>query len=287
MIASVKFGPLPVSRLILGSNPFSGFSHQTVARDQEMRHYFTAARVKATLHQAESLGITTLCARADHHVMRLLLEYWDEGGKLDWLAQTCPELGTIERGVQNAIHGGAKACYVHGGVMDNLLANGGLDEAARAIDTIRSAGLAAGVAGHNHRVFEWAEEHLDVDFYMCCYYNPTPRDKEAAHVHGAAEAFLEEDRQRMVTTIARLRKPAIHYKVMAAGRNDPRAALAFTARHLRPNDAVCIGVFPKDNPDMLAEDARILVEELAGLTTAQPADEAARATGSYSHQDRD
>lgn len=260
---TVLFGTLPVSRLILGSNPFSGFSHQSVERDNEMRHYFTVANLKATLRSAEALGITTLCARADHHVTRLLMEYWDEGGTLQWLAQTCPELGPIERGVQNAINGGAKACYIHGGVMDNLLANNRLDEVPPAIEMIRSAGLAAGVAGHNPRVIEWAEEHLDVDFYMCCYYNPSSRDRVAEHIHGSTEWFLPEDRRRMTEVIGTLSKPAIHYKVMAAGRNDPREALAFTARHLRRNDAVCIGVFPKDKPDMLAEDARILGEEMA------------------------
>ena len=260
---SIQFGGLSVNRLLLGSNPFSGFSHQGVDRDEEMRRYFTTARIKETFRQAEGLGITTLCARADHHVMRLLLEYWDEGGTLQWLAQTCPELGPLERGIQNAITGGAKACYIHGGVMDNLLANDRLDLVPPAIAMIRGAGMPAGIAGHNPRVFEWAEEHLDVDFYMCCYYNPTSRDKVADHVHGATEWFLDEDRQRMVQLISRLSKPAIHYKVMAAGRNTPQEALAFTARHLRANDAVCIGVFPKDQPEMLAEDARLLEEYLS------------------------
>lgn len=262
----VQFGNLTLSRLILGSNPFSGFSHQGVERDRAMRHYFTTDQIKATFRQAEAFGITTLCARSDHHVMRLLLEYWDEGGTLQWLAQTCPELGTIQRGIQNAINGGAKACYIHGGVMDNLLANNKLDELPECIDTIRNAGLIAGVAGHNPRVFEWAEEHLDVDFYMCCYYNPTSRDTVAEHVHGAAEWFLDEDRQRMVKVIGPLSKPAIHYKVMAAGRNQPEEAFAFAARHLRKNDAVCVGVFPKDNPEMLAEDARILEEQVAAVS---------------------
>jgi len=263
---TVHFGNLPVSRLILGSNPFSGFSHQSVERDDEMRHYFTFERLKATLRSAEAVGITTLCARGDHHVMRLLMEYWDEGGTLQWLAQTCPEIGSMERGIQNAVTGGAKACYIHGGVMDNLLANNRLNELPKAIEMIRNAGLAAGVAGHNPRVFEWAEEHLDVDFYMCCYYNPTSRDKVADHVHGSTEWFLAEDRQRMVEVIGRLSKPAIHYKVMAAGRNDPREAFSFAAQHLRANDAVCIGVFPKDKPDMLVEDAQILEEEMAKIT---------------------
>ena len=260
MLGLTQFGSLPVSRLIIGGNPFSGFSHQGLERDAEMRHYFTAAHIKQALWQAERLGVNTVICRADHHVMRLLMEFWDEGGTLQWIAQTCPELGPIKNGVHNAIAGHAAACYIHGGSMDYALANNSFDEVHEAIAIMRDAGLPVGVAGHKPEVFPWAEEHLDVDFYMCCYYNPTPRDAAPEHVHGATEWFHDADRTRMVEVISGLRKPAIHYKVFAAGRNEPRAALAFVAQHLRPQDAVCVGVFPKDKPDMLAEDLRLLEE---------------------------
>ena len=269
-VATTQFGHLAVSKVILGSNPFSGFSHQGVEADLEMKHYFTTAHIKATLRQAEELGLTTFIGRADHHIMRVLFEYWDEGGTLQWLAQTCPELGTIERGVQNAINGGAKACYVHGGVMDHLLATGKLDEVPPAIAMIKDAGLLAGVAGHNPAVFRWAEEQLDVDFYLCAYYNPIPRVKSGEHVAGFDEQYLPEDREAMAATIAGLSKPAIHYKVLAAGRNDPREALIFVARHLRPRDAVCLGIFSKHHQQMLAEDIRILDE---ALNAVQPVNE--------------
>jgi hypothetical protein len=101
----VSIGALEVSRFIIGSNPMSGFSHQSGEMDARMRHYFTTQQIKRLLGDAEALGINTVIARADHHVMRLLMEYWDEGGKMQWIAQTCPELGTIERAVQNAISG--------------------------------------------------------------------------------------------------------------------------------------------------------------------------------------
>jgi hypothetical protein len=78
----INLGNLKVSRFILGSNPFSGFSHQSPDMDQEMRRYFTSARIKQLLYEAEGLGVNTLIARTDHHVMRMLLEYWDEGGRL-------------------------------------------------------------------------------------------------------------------------------------------------------------------------------------------------------------
>jgi len=71
---TVQLGDLTVSRLILGGNTFSGFSHQTPELDQEMAAYFTAARIKQTMREAEELGINTFLGRADRHVRRTLIE---------------------------------------------------------------------------------------------------------------------------------------------------------------------------------------------------------------------
>lgn len=177
---------------------------------------------------------------------------------MQWIAQTCPEYGTLHRAVSSAVNGGAAACYLHGGQMDSLLAQRQLEKVPDAIAQIRDAGLPAGIAGHNPKVFRWAEENLDVDFYMCSYYNPSPRDENAENIPDTEERFDPEDRESMVRTIRTLSKPVIHYKVLAAGRNEPKGAFAFVARHLRPQDAVCIGVYTKENPDMLEEDLRLL-----------------------------
>ena len=262
-IPTIRIGPLSVTKMIIGGNPFSGFSHQVPCRNDEMRHWYTTAHIKDALRQAEQLGINTHLSRADHHVMRYLMEYWDEGGHLQWFAQTCPEIGTLERGIDNAIAGHASACYLHGGVMDNLLANNQLDLVPPAIEKIHKAGLPAGIAGHDPRVFQWAERaKLPVDFYMCSYYNPSRRDQNPEHNAAAVERYESEDRDAMVATIATLSKPAIHYKVFAAGRTPPKDALSFVAKHLRPQDTVCVGIFTKDNPGMLAEDLELLLSRL-------------------------
>lgn len=257
---TVKLGSLKVSQLILGTNPVSGFSHQSGEMDVRMRHYFTMAQVKRLFSDAQALGVTTVIARADHFIMRVLTEHWDGGGGLQWVAQTCPELGTIERAIENAINGGAKACYVHGGVMDNLFAGGKLEEVPPAIEMIRNAGMPAGIAGHNPGVFKWAERELDVDFYMCSYYNPASRDESAEIAKGTREWFLDKDRQIMVDTIAALSRPAIHYKVLAAGRNDPAEALAFARAHMRPTDAVCVGIYDEKDGAMLCRDVQMIEE---------------------------
>jgi len=253
-----ELGGTKVSRLMLGSNPFSGFSHQSPKMDLEMKRYYTTDRIKQTIREAESLGINTLIARTDNHVMRFLLEYWDEGGTAQWFAQTCPGVGQDQVCVDRAANGGAKACHIHGGVTDLLLAQKRLKEIPPVIKMIRDRGMLAGIAAHNPKVIEWAESDLDVDYYMCSYYNSAHRDTRAEHVSGMKEWFLEEDRRIMTDLIQKLSRPAIHYKVMAGGRNDPRDAFERAVRAMRPGDAVCVGVFTKDKPEMLKEDVELL-----------------------------
>lgn len=262
-LEAVKLGNLRVSRFILGGNPQSGFSHLDETKDREMVHYFRTENIKALYRQAEELGVTTHIGRADHHIMRVLREYWDDGGKIQWIAQTCPELGSLEKGARNGIRGGAKAVFIHGGQTDQAFLNGKMGDLQATLNIVRDAGLPAGLAAHIPGALEYAEEHLDCDFYMCCYYNPQPREKSPEHQHGAREWFDDVDRDLMTDLIQKLSKPAIHYKILACTRNEPRAAFRYAASKLRPTDAICVGICPNENPDMLADDLRMLEEALA------------------------
>jgi hypothetical protein len=259
-IGTIKIGSLEISRLIIGGNPFSGVSHQAPQTDIDMKRYFTTDRIKETLRSAEELGITAFIGRADKHITRMLYEYYNEGGKLRWIAQTCPEMASISRSIDDAFSEGAKACYIHGGVMDNLFARGELNEIPDLIRKIKESGLPAGIAGHNPKVFDWAEDHLDVDFYMCSYYNSAHRDQDAEMRSGRPEWFVDTDRDAMVNLIQKLKRPAIHYKILAAGRKKPQEAFEFTSYHLRSDDAVCVGIYPEHKPEMLVEDAALFAK---------------------------
>ncbi len=261
---TVTIGGVSVSRFILGSNPFSGFSHQGHERDAEMVHHYTCARIKDLLSQAERLGINTVIARGDHHIIRVLTEYWDEGGKLQWFCQTCPEVGHPDRTIRKAADVGASGLHIHGGYADHLFAHDRQNELKPSVELAQELGLVTGLAGHNPAVHEWAQNAgLPLDFHMCSYYNPIPREKSAEHRAGTRERYRDEDRDAMVQTIERMSTPVVHYKVMAAGRNDPVDALTYVAEHLRESDAVCVGIFTGDNPDMLVEDVDILEGALA------------------------
>ena len=267
----VTIGGRQVSRFILGSNPFSGFSHQGRERDSDMVHYWTCDRIKALLREAESLGVNTIIARMDFHIVRVLMEHWDEGGALQWFGQTCPELGAPEPSLRRLANYGGPACHIHGGYADHLTANGRLEELKPTVDYAKSLGIAIGLAGHNTETIRWAEENLDLDYYMCCYYHPISRKQDPEHRPGTDERYREVDREAMTDLIQTLSRPVIHYKVLAAGRNDPAEAFAFAAGKVRPGDACCVGIYAGDDEGMLAEDVRLLGDALAARSTPQPA----------------
>jgi hypothetical protein len=245
--------------MVLGSNMFSGYSHMGVAKDLEMKKYYTVARVKETFRLAESLGINALMGRADQHFLRTMLEYRQEGGRIRMIAQTCSEMNSIETSVNMAIDGGADGVYIHGGMVDWSHSGNSLEKIVKGVEQIRKAGLVAGIATHRPACLAWAEQvRLDVDFYMCAYYDPSPRVGNPRHDPRVNECFDPADRDGMVRAIRDLSKPAFHFKVLAAGRTGPSEAFAFVARHLRPQDTVVVGVYTKDKPDMLEENIRLL-----------------------------
>ncbi len=263
-VPTIALGKLQVSRLLLGGNPFAGFSHQSRERDAEMLAWYTDERIVQTLFEAQSLGLSGVVVRGDAHMVRCLHRYWAEGGTMAWVAQTASEIDKVSAGARFCLDQGAAACFVHGGVVDHLIAQQRYAELEAAVETIRAAGVPAGIAGHMPEDFRWAEDHLPVDFYMACYYNPIPRRDSPHHQHGYDEAFPPEHRAERVALIAELRRPAIHYKVLAAGRLPAREGLAFAAAHMRPGDAVCLGVYTADKPGMLREDRDILLEAWGG-----------------------
>jgi hypothetical protein len=101
-----------------------------------------------------------------------------------------------------------------------------------------------------------------VDFQMCSYYNPTDRSQSPHHV-SVGEKWNDEDRDRMVETIATIPKPVVHYKVLAAANKPVEPSFRYMGRAMRPGDVACIGMFLKDDPDMIEKDVA-LFEQFAG-----------------------
>ena len=260
---SVKFGEVEVTRLVIGGNPFSGFSHQGRERDREMLHYYTVDRIKDALRKAERAGIDTFFGRTDRHVRRLLVEYWDEGGEMQWFGQTASEMGDQMRAIRGAAAAGATGVYVHGGIVDYWFAQGQYDMLELALKTMRECGVVAGFAGHSVEVHTWIRDNLEPDFQMCCYYDPSPRTNSPHHVSSVDEKWDDAHRDRMVSLIHTIPCPVVHYKVFAGGNKPIQEGFQFLATSMRENDLVCIGHYLPDNPDMIAQNVETF-ERLVG-----------------------
>jgi len=267
-LQTVRIGGVEVSRLAIGGNPFSGFSHQIGERDRAMRRYYTDERIKETLHRAEAAGINTFFGRVDNHVMRTLEEYWDEGGSIQWFGQTASEREDFLKNIRTAAACGAKGCYLHGGQTDHFHYHGRTDHLAAALAAMREEGLAAGFAAHRTEPHEWIRDHLDPDFQLCCYYDPSPRLDDPNHKPSEAEKFDPAHRDAMAATIATLNASAVHYKVLAAGRTPPREAFEYVARVIRPRDVVLVGMFLGDDPDMIETNVRLFERIVQPAVTA-------------------
>ncbi|MFW6158768.1 MAG: hypothetical protein ACOC8E_05360 [Planctomycetota bacterium] len=252
---AVKLGQLDVSRLVIGGNPFSGFSHQGPDRDREMLDYYTVDRIKQALRKAEAAGINTFFGRTDRHVRRLLREYWNEGGTIQWVGQTASELGDQLRAVRDAARDGARGVYIHGGQVDHWFAHGQTDRLRAALDVMRECGVAAGFAGHRVDAHRWIRDHLEPDFQMCCYYDPSDRADSPHHQSTVDEKWDDAHRDQMVELIRTFPWPAVHYKVFAGGNKPIDAGFRYLAGSMRPDDLVCIGHYLAENPDMIAENA--------------------------------
>ena len=118
---------------------------------------------------------------------------------------------------------------------------------------MRDLGMAAGFAAHNPEPHEWIRDHLDPDFQLCCYYDPSPRTASPDHVVTDHEKFDPAHRDRMARTICSLKASAVHYKVLAAGRTPAQEAFEYVAKVIRPQDVALVGFHLGDDPDLIAK----------------------------------
>jgi len=260
-----------VSRLMIGSNPLSGFSHQSPERDREMLDYYTSGNILALFRRCEELGLVSAQLRGDRFIWRMWREHRAAGGKLAWVAQTASELADQQSHLVSLAAWGASAVYLHGTWVDNLWFEGRQAEVGELLRAARDTGLAVGLGTHRPDVVAYAEERgWDLDFYMTALYNLARKPKPVAAVSGlrpAEESYPESDRELMIAAVRATRRPCLVFKVLAAGRNArtpeaARAALEYAYANIKPTDAVVVGVFQQEG-DQLAEDVAMVREILS------------------------
>lgn len=258
LVPTVEFCGIQLSRLLIGGNPFSGFSHQSPVRDEAMMDYYSVERIKETLRRAEAAGINATILRSDRHVHRLLREFRNEGGRLHWIAQIGAEGGqAVPAAIDAAVAQGARAAFIHGGFIDQAYADKDADSVAAWLQRIRSHGIPAGVAGHAHEGHLWIASLGLADFHAVCFYN-------CGSLHqGKGERFDPADPPKAIDAIQAISKPCIGYKIMGAGRVPPVQAFEYAFAGIKPGDVVNVGMYRGDKDDMVEENAATVGRILA------------------------
>ncbi len=263
MLDTISLGKREITRLIVGGNPFSGNSHVNKELDLEMINYFSVENIKKTLFRCEECGINTMQVRSDKHIIRMLIEYRNDGGRMEWVAQTASELGNYQNHVRQIVYENPAGIYHHGTTTDRLFKEGKYEELKERLGVIRKTGCPVGLGTHMPAVIDYAEEHgWDIDFYMACVYNLSKESRESSAITGIAntgERFDEEDPPVMYKTIRRTSKPCLAFKILGASRKcatqeSVKAAFDVAYASIKPSDAVAVGMYPK-NLDQVALNA--------------------------------
>ena len=260
-IPKVDFCGIETTRLVLGANPFGGYAHQSEERSKEMLAYYTVDRIKETWARAEAAGINSFITNNETpHIVQAVREYLGEGGKMNWIAQVTSHkaVGDMFGGIDEAVDMGCKAIYFHGGKVDRTYREEDPDTIRSWCDHARSKGVPVGVAGHDPRVHMWVDSLDIADFHAVCFFN-------CGSLHdGKGHMFKLSDVHPAAEATQKITKPCIAYKILGAGRIDPRMGFEYAFSKIKNTDIVNVGMYRGDKDNMVEENAEMVSDILTG-----------------------
>ena len=267
-VPRMKFFHAEISRMVLGVNPFYGFSHYNNNFGNAMREWYTAERVCAVLHQAVRFGINAFNYVHVDRGPQDWARFQAEGGRMHLIIQVTA--GIDSRMLVNTLK--PLALQRQGEVVDDAWQAGKMATVKEWCKQARDLGVLVGVGTHIPEVIaKIEEENWDVDFYSGCVYNRrrTP-DEWKKVLNGESlempkDVYLRSDPPRMYRVMRQTKKPCFAFKILAAGRIadcgiEPAFRTAFES--IKPTDGVYVGMFPKFK-DEVRENAEIVHRILA------------------------
>ncbi len=257
-----KIGDMEVSRILLGGNLLTHFTHSRDLRYvySLAAHYNTDEKILETLAVAEANGINTLSIHNPPHAISVLKRYRKErDGKIQWIV--CPT-APVEAGmakytqeVQELVDAGSEAIYLWGVRADGLCSAKQIDLIGKAVDVAKAQGVPSGVGCHSLDVVVACEKNkIAADFYI-----------KTLHHHNYPSAKLNHDSmwctnpEETIEFMKTVTKPWIAFKTMAAGAIPPRNALQYVFQN--GADFALFGMFDYE----IAEDVKLAKEVLAGV----------------------
>jgi hypothetical protein len=273
-------GGVKVSRLIAGHNLVGGTAH---ARDliyvsQLLQAYFTDDKILDTYEQYERHGINTAFLRVENRQLQLAKRYRTErGGTLQWLAQLVINDKDQCHDLDLAIDvPGVKAAYVRGLEGDRYFKAGRLDVIASALAEMKKRGIVAGVASHLLDSLVAVERAgIGADFYVKTFNSakywsagaPLPDDPtwkpkpdqliQSEYAPDSHDNLWETTPRQTAAFFAKVEKPFIAYKVLAAGAIHPRDGFEYAFAN--GADFISVGMYDFQIPEDVAITKQLLM----------------------------
>jgi hypothetical protein len=257
-------GNVSMSRMIIGTNWFLGFTHTSAAKDKHVKEMMTPQRIADIIEVFLDEGIDTIMgplqipilqegikeaeARTGRKLIIISTPALNWGDDADAMAQT-------EKILDKELGLGARICMPHMFNTDALV-----DIRLRKIKNmdkycqmIRDRGMIPGLSTHMPEAIVYADESgLDVETYLSIY--------------NAAGFLMHLEIDWTHRLIWNAKHPVITIKPMAAGRLPPLVGLAFSWATIRDIDLVAVGTTTPDEAREVIEISRSILEgRAAGL----------------------
>ena len=159
--------------------------------------------------------------------------------------------------------------HLVGVVTDPLWREGKLDTARDFLKRVRDTGVQVGVSTHIPEVIEYVEEKgWDVDYYLASLYKWQKSREEILAItpeipidgNGGWEFYLPSELPRMCDTIRKTPKTCLAFKLFAGGRTcatpeEVSGVFEYVFGHIKPTDAVIVGMYPRFHEQMIKENA--------------------------------
>jgi hypothetical protein len=256
-----SLGNLSVSRLIIGTNWFLGFSHTSAAKDRQIKAMMTADRIADVIEVFLNRGVDTVLGlnqapalhdgirEAEQRTGRRCIVISTPGINIgDDAASRAQAAGTFDREAEL----GTAVCMPHQYVTDRLVDV--QNRRIRNMDVycrmIRERGMLPGLSTHMPETIVYADEMgLDVETYLSIY--------------NAAGFLMHLEIDWVHRMIWRAKHPVITIKPLAAGRLLPLVGLAFNWSTIRDIDMVAVGTSTPDEAREVLEISQALLEHRA------------------------
>jgi len=262
-VPKMKFGGVEISRMVLGVNPFYGYSHFNNTYSTTMREWYTQEKVVEVMHRANQYGINAFNYVHMDRAPKDLERFQYEGGKLHLIIQ-------VSAGVESSmLVKTLKPLALHrqGEVVDVAYRNGQMNTVREWCKQARDLGVMVGVGTHKPEVIAQVEsEGWDVDFYAGCVYNRTRTPEEWKQALNGelmempGETYMQSDPPRMYRVMRQTKKPCFAFKILAAGRIPERGldqAFRTAFESIKPNDGIYVGMFPRAKDEVRENAERV------------------------------